>query len=72
VQEDDAKRIDNNGISESQQYEYTPNPDSPIQYFRNKNDSWESVYFDMDTNRFKKGSGSILIGHREKYYDFSF
>jgi hypothetical protein len=72
VQEDNAKRIDKNGISESQSYEYTPNPNGPIRFFRMKNNMWESVYIDADTNRFKKGVGGIVLGHREEYYDFSF
>ena len=72
VQDDDAKRIDTNGISESQDYEYTRNPNGAIRYFRLKNDTWESVYIDPDTNRFKKGCGSICFGLREKYYDYSF
>ena len=72
VQDDDAKRIDTNGISESQDYEYTRNPNGAIRYFRLKNDTWESVYIDPDTNRFKKGCGSICFGIREEYYDYSF
>ena len=72
VQDDDAKRIDTNGISESQDYEYTRNPDGAIRFFRFKNDVWESVYIDPDTNRFKKGVGSVMLGMRQEYYDFSF
>ena len=72
LQEDDAKRIDNNGISESQVYEYSRNPNGSITYFRLKDDNWESVYIDPDTNRFKKGVGSVVLGMRQEYYDFSF
>lgn len=31
IQKDNAKRIDDNGRSESQKYEYSANPEAPIQ-----------------------------------------
>jgi hypothetical protein len=34
VQEDDARRIDRNGLSEQQVYEYTPNPNGHRRIFR--------------------------------------
>ena len=72
VQEDHAVRIDKNGISESQEYKYARNENGSITYWRLKNDTWENVYIDPDTNRFKKGCGSICFGIREEYYDYSF
>ena len=72
VTEDEAKRIDNNGISESQEYEFTPNPDGYVYYYRNSGKGWEACYKNPETGRFVKGCGSLLIGQKGKYYDFSF
>ena len=74
VQEDNYHRTDNNGISESQEYEFTPNPDARIEYFRTgKNGTWEPIYKNAETGRWKKGGcGGLKIGERDRYYDFSF
>lgn len=60
VREDNAKRIDKNGMSESQTYEYTPDPDGKVHVFR----------------RTKKGyrcnGRGLRIGSRDAYYDYSF
>lgn len=73
VQGDNAKRIDTNGMSECQTYEYTPNPEGGKTTYRFKNEAWEAIYFNTDTKRWKKSGGSGLrIGEREKYHDFSF
>lgn len=73
VQEDDATLIGGSGLSESQEYEYKPNPDAPTRYFRfnPKSEKWEAVNFSPETKRFKKsGSGvGLLIGKRCKYRD---
>lgn len=61
VQRDNYKRIDNNGMSECQEYEYTPNPNASVEVFR------------VTKKGLKNKSGNYLsIGEREKYYDFSF
>ena len=60
VQMDHAKRTDNNGMSESQEYEYTPNPNGRIYVFRLTKKGWRS-----------KGTG-CLIGQRRQYHDYSF
>ena len=60
VREDDVKRIDNNGMSECQTYEYTPNPNAPEITYRLGKHGWRS-------NR-----GGLVIGHRLHYHDFSF
>lgn len=73
VQDDNVVRVDKNGISESQDYEYSPNPDGAIHYYRKgKKGFWENVYINPESGRFKKGVGGIKIGIREEYYDFSF
>lgn len=60
IQEDDAKRTDNNGMSESQTYEYKQNPNGVIHRARLTKRGWRA-----------KGTG-VILGHREMYYDFSF
>lgn len=61
IQEDDAKRTDSNGMSECQSYLFSPNPKAPVQVARLTPKGWKIV----------KGS-RLLVGHREKYHDFSF
>jgi hypothetical protein len=75
VQEDKAKRIDNNGMSDSQSYEYTANPNGAISYFRkNKDGRWVQVYLNSATGRWKifDGGNGLRLGERDKFYDFSF
>lgn len=67
VQGDNAKRVDENGMSESQTYEYTPNEDGPVDtYTLRKNGRWIRKGDPM------KGGQCLLVGSREKYHDFSF
>jgi hypothetical protein len=74
VQEDNSVRIDKNGMSESQEYEYSSNPNGQISYFRKvaPYGFWQAVYIKPETGRFNIGSGGIKIGVRDEYYDFSF
>lgn len=67
VQEDNAKRVDSNGMSEAQTYEYTPNMDAPRKtYTRRRNGQYVRQGESM------KGGGRIAIGYRNHYHDFSF
>ena len=74
VQADDSKRIDNNGISESQEYQFTPNPQGAIYYYKQKepNTRWTHVYKNPETGRYKQSTGGLYLGERDEYYDFSF
>lgn len=73
VQEDNAKRIDTNGMCDDQDYEYTPNPEGYKCMFRFKNNKWEGVTFNTATNRYKKqDSYGLVLGTRDKFHDFSF
>lgn len=74
VQEDNSVRIDKNGMSESQEYEYSSNSNGKISYFRKvaPYGFWQAVYIKPETGRFNIGSGGIKIGVRDEYYDFSF
>ena len=55
---DDYKRIDKNGFSEDQTYEYTPRPDAPRNRARLCKDG-----------RYKCHGVTIRVGIREKYDD---
>ena len=71
---DDYKRVDDNGMSESQQYEYTSNPDGPLyQFRRDKTGRWSRVFKNAQTGRWRMARGpGLIIGFRQKYHDFSF
>lgn len=76
VTEDDATRIDSNGMSEAQEYEYAVREDGYRQLFRRERATgkWYEGRINAESGRFKRvgGANRILIGRREKYYDFSF
>lgn len=73
VQHDHARRTDQNGMSEAQDYEYERNPAGRRHTFRLVKDEWQEVYKNHETGRWKKtNSSGLLIGRREKYRDFSF
>ena len=74
LQRDHYKRTDNNGMSECQEYEYSPNPTSTVKYFRiNKGGLWEGTYQNPETGRWiKDDTYGLKIGVREKYEDPSF
>lgn len=59
--EDTAKRTDTNGMSESQTYEFTPNPDATERCARL-----------TKSGAYKSAGTRIRVGSRSKYHDFSF
>ena len=63
VTTDKAVRVDSNGMSESQQYEFTTQWDAERVLFTRRGDG-----------RFVQagGTSALRIGSRDKYYDFSF
>lgn len=68
VREDRAIRTDDYGMSETQVWEITPDPDGDLHTFslRKKSGQWVERGFDT-------GSGAILrLGTRSRYHDFSF
>jgi hypothetical protein len=75
VQQDIATRSDSYGMSDMQDYDYTPNPNGReycFKFFPKKN-KWFEVEFNSETKRFKKsGSMGLILGKRDEYYDFSF
>ena len=80
VQEDDAKRVDQNGMSEDQVYEFTPNPDAPISYLKSMiietgqgyRKMYQPVHWNSKTNRWNVGGTAVTLGKRYKYHDYSF
>ncbi len=74
VQRDHAKRVDSNGMSEGQDYEYTPDPHGAEYVFRKaRSGQWEEVFFNAETGRWNKSCGYALrLGERCQYRDFSF
>lgn len=74
VQDDDYKRVDGNGMSESQVYEYTQNPENYKRIYRkNKKGQWVQQVRNPETGRLNNApSGNLYLGDREKYHDFSF
>lgn len=65
VQEDNYKRIDCNGMSDSQDYEYSPNPNGSITTYKKARNG-------KFTHNGKNDGTGILIGVRERYFDYSF
>lgn len=74
TRDDIYKRIDNNGMSESQEYEYKIDVNGSQSYWKiDKKGDVSRVYLKKETGRWvKTKSGSIAFGRREKYHDFSF
>lgn len=74
VQEDKYERIGEVTMSESQQYNYYPDPDGQKYIFRkNKKNQWVQCHFNPKTKRLVKCGGYVLaIGFRERYFDYSF
>ena len=78
VQEDHAKRTDRNGFSESQTYEFTPNPEGRKYYAEvidieteegERGFILEPREFNPKTNRFSKNGNRITLGKRSEYWD---
>ena len=67
VQEDTATRTDSNGMSDSQDYSYAPNPIGCIYEFtKRKNGRWVRKGESL-------GDGTGLrLGDRDAYHDYSF
>lgn len=74
VQEDNAVRTDDNGMSEDQTYEYSANPNGATYTYRqSKKGGWEGTRFNPDTKRWSKWDNpGLILGGRRKFYDFSF
>lgn len=60
VQEDIATRTDMNGMSESQTYDFKPDPTAPIKAVRLTKKGWVSA------------GQKFVLGKRDAYHDYSF
>jgi hypothetical protein len=71
VQRDHAKVVKGSAHDGSAEYEYEPNPDGPIYWFRRGKDGrWEHVYKNPESGRWKKSGGNgLILGMRREYYD---
>lgn len=74
TQADTTKRVDTNGMSESQEYEYTPNPEAYKQYWKkDQKGQYRQAHHNEKGNLVFNGSSTHLgIGYRDEFYDFSF
>lgn len=74
TRDDRYTRIDANGMSESQEYEYKTDINGARRYFRKtESGMWEGVRKNEETGRWiKTKSSGVRVGERERYYDFSF
>ncbi len=74
VQEDHAKRVDSNGMSEMQKWEHTPNPNGITTTYRRhkKTGRFKGGWVNPETKRWSFGDGGVLLGERRHYHDFSF
>lgn len=64
----DYKRIDTNGMSDCQDYEYYSNPDNyTLRLFKTKDGTWRERI-----GKNGLGCNHFAIGYAEEYYDFSF
>jgi len=64
---DEATRTDNNGMSESQEYDFTSNMDGIKHYFTlRKNNQW------IRKDESMKNGQRVMIGKRDHYFDYSF
>ncbi len=64
----DSKRIDDNGFSESQEYEYYSNPDNRvINLYKDNKGLWRER---IGTRGL--GETKFSVGRAEEYYDFTF
>lgn len=73
TRDDDYKRIDKNGMSEEQDYEFKTRVNGCKRYFRiGRKGFWESVKQNEAGRWVKSGSRGLRIGDRDHYHDFSF
>lgn len=73
IQADNYTRVDKNGLSEVQEYEYSANPDGSVSTFRLRNNQWERVSKSESGRYVKSGSDTgVVFGRRERYWDPTF
>jgi hypothetical protein len=55
-------------------FAFSPNPMGYANIYRmdRKTRAWVKGYINQDTGKFKKGTGGLILGHRDHYVDPSF
>ena len=72
VQEDNARRIDNNGMSDSQSYEITRNEKGRVYYFyKTRKKEW-TLYTNTGKSTYNQYGVYLTLKRRSKYFDYSF
>jgi hypothetical protein len=71
---DGANRTDNYGMSDAQSYEYIPDPNGfRIIVKQDRNGVWRKAHVtETGQMRVNKNCQRVLVGRREKFYDYSF
>ena len=72
VQEDNAKRIDNNGMSDCQDYEYSRNEKGRIHTFYKTRRKDKTFYTNTGRSTYNEYGVYLTLKHRRKYFDYSF
>ena len=72
VQEDNAKRIDNNGMSDSQDYEYSRNPNGRIHTFYKTRRKDITLFTNTGRSKYSQYDIYLSLKLRRAYFDYSF
>lgn len=72
VQEDKAVRIDNNGMSDCQTYEYSRNPNGRIHTFYKTRRKGATFFTDTGKSTYNDYGIYLILKFRRKYFDYSF
>lgn len=67
IQEDKAIRLDSNGQSDSQEYRYEPDPDGKRSHISLR----KNGKYMLKGGAMKNGT-VVMLGERDKYYDYGF
>ena len=72
VQEDNAKRIDNNGMSDSQDYEYSRNPNGRIHTFYKTRRKDRTLFTDTGRYAYNQYGIYLTLKFRRAYFDYTY
>ena len=74
VTQDIISRVDTNGMSDSQDYAYVTDHNATPEYYKKDNkNKWVRIVLNKNTKRWKQHRcGTLKVGFRDEYYDYSF
>lgn len=73
VQQDKATRIDNNGMSDAQEYVYERDNKAPIYTFKKcRKSKYDENDLYTDNGKRNDYGSKLIIGIRREYYDYTF